>query len=220
MFTKTGAWTASDAWLTDCSSILVEESIKSCVAFPRFLPDGIDSKISSLQLGCDCDMLVSGCNWKSLRSFACVWITIHQWFSFRTWQTVAELLCNPNGATHNNKILPDRWLQRSTRFNLNTFAWCTLLLYKFNLTTFKISVLVHTVHWWLLGFVGLGEPTYLGHINMFPGSIVSQLILCPHYSHLTGCAPWVSCFHSIRDSHSILVEKTSNTWLTVDIHHR
>ncbi len=65
---------------------------------------------------------------------------------------------------------------------------------------FKISELVHTVHWCLLGFVGLGEQTYLVHINMFPGSIVSQLILCPHYSHLTDCAPWVSSFHSIRDS--------------------
>jgi hypothetical protein len=55
---------------------------------------------------------------------------------------------------------------------------------------------------------------------MFPGSIGSQLIWCPHYSHLTDCAPWVRSFHSIRDIHSILVENTSNTWLTVDIHHR
>jgi hypothetical protein len=57
------------------------------------------------------------------------------------------------------------------------------------------------------------NPIEVG-INLFPGSVLSQLILCPDDSHLTDCACWVSFSNSTGDR-CILVEHTGNTWLTV-----
>lgn len=57
------------------------------------------------------------------------------------------------------------------------------------------------------------NPIEVG-IDLFPGSVLSQLILCPDDSHLTDCASWVSFSNSTGDR-CILVEHTGNTWLTV-----